>query len=88
VQWDEPFGIVFAEALACGTPVISCPRGALPEIVEEGVDGFLIRDEAEGVEAVRKIFQIHRESCRKKAEEKFSLSAVLKQYEQIYRGMA
>lgn len=88
VQWDEPFGIVFAEALACGTPVISCPRGALPEIVEEGVDGFLIRDEAEGVEAVRKIFQIRRESCRKKAEERFSLSAVLKQYEQIYRGLA
>jgi glycosyltransferase involved in cell wall biosynthesis len=88
VQWDEPFGIVFAEALACGTPVISCPRGALPEIVEEEVDGFLIRNEAEGAEAVRKIFQIRRESCRKKAEEKFLLSAVLKHYEQIYRGLA
>jgi glycosyltransferase involved in cell wall biosynthesis len=68
--------------------VISCPRGALPEIVEEEVDGFLIRNEAEGAEAVRKIFQIRRESCRKKAEEKFLLSAVLKHYEQIYRGLA
>ncbi len=87
VQWDEPFGIVFAEALACGTPVISCPRGALPEIVEEGVDGFLIRNEAEGAEAVRKISQIRRESCRKKAEEKFSIRAVVPQYEKMYEEM-
>jgi glycosyltransferase involved in cell wall biosynthesis len=87
VQWDEPFGIVFAEALACGTPVISCPRGALPEIVEEGVDGFLIRDEAEGAEAVRKISQIRRESCRKKAEEKFSIRAVVPQYEKMYEEL-
>jgi glycosyltransferase involved in cell wall biosynthesis len=87
VQWDEPFGIVFAEALACGAPVISCPRGALPEIVEEGVDGFLIRNEAEGVEAVRKISQIRRESCRKKAEGKFSVRAVVPQYEKIYEEL-
>ncbi|NBS54642.1 glycosyltransferase family 4 protein [bacterium] len=87
VQWEEPFGIVFAEALACGTPVISCPRGALPEIVKDGVDGFLIRNEIEGVEAVRKISQIRRESCRKKAEEKYSISAVVPQYERIYREL-
>ena len=88
VQWDEPFGIVFAEALACGTPVISCPRGALPEIVEEGKDGFLVRTEEEGVEAVRKIGTIRREACRKKAEERFSISAVVPRYEMIYERMA
>ena len=87
VQWDEPFGIVFAEALACGTPVISCPRGALPEIIEDGKDGFLIRDEAEGAEAVRKISQIRRESCRKKAEEKFSIRAGVDRYIQIYEAL-
>ena len=87
VQWDEPFGIVFAEALACGTPVISCPRGALPEIVEEGKDGFLIRTEAEGVEAVKKIGTIRRQDCRKKVEEKFSLSVVTDQYTRIYENL-
>jgi glycosyltransferase involved in cell wall biosynthesis len=87
VQWDEPFGIVFAEALACGTPVISCPRGALPEIIEDGKDGFLVRDEAEGAEAVRKISQIRRESCRKKAEEKFSIRAGVERYIQIYEAL-
>jgi len=87
VQWDEPFGIVFAEALACGTPVISCPRGALPEIVEDGKDGFLIRTEEEGVEALQKIGRISREACRKKAEQKFSADAVVPQYEKIYQGL-
>lgn len=88
VQWDEPFGIVFAEALACGTPVISCPRGALPEIVEQGKNGFLIRNETEGVEAVEKIRKIRREACRNNAEEKFSAAAVVPQYEKIYEELA
>jgi glycosyltransferase involved in cell wall biosynthesis len=88
VQWDEPFGIVFAEALACGTPVISCPRGALPEIVEEGKDGFLILSEAEGVEAVKKLGTIRREACRKKVEEQFSIKVAVDQYIRIYEGLA
>jgi glycosyltransferase involved in cell wall biosynthesis len=87
VQWDEPFGIVFAEALACGTPVISCPRGALPEIVKEGKEGFLIGNEEEGVGAVKQIGIINREICRRKAEEKFSLSIVSNQYIQIYEKL-
>jgi glycosyltransferase involved in cell wall biosynthesis len=87
VQWDEPFGIVFAEALACGAPVISCPRGALPEIVDDGKDGFLIRTENEGVEAVKHIKGIRRQDCRKKVEEKFSLSVVTGQYIEIYRNI-
>ena len=88
VQWDEPFGIVFAEAMACGTPVISCPRGALPEIVEEGRDGFLIRNEAEGVAAAKKIGTINRRACRRKVEEKFSLSVITDQYVRIYKNLA
>ena len=54
IQWNEPFGIVFAESLACGTPVISCPTGALPEIVRPGIEGFLIESIEEGCEAVAK----------------------------------
>ncbi|MEO6053960.1 MAG: glycosyltransferase [Chthoniobacterales bacterium] len=87
IQWDEPFGIVFAEALAAGTPVISCPRGALPEIVENGKHGFLINNEDEGVEACTKIGEISRADCRARVEEKFSLSVVSAQYTKLYESL-
>ena len=87
IEWDEPFGIVFIEALACGTPVISCPRGALPEIVREGVEGFLIQDIAEGVRAVERISDISRRACRRRAEEAFSAPVVVDQYLRLYEEM-
>jgi glycosyltransferase involved in cell wall biosynthesis len=88
VQWGEPFGIVFAEALACGTPVISCPDGALPEIVRDGEHGFLIRTIDEGVNAVKRLQTISRSSCRAHAESSFSASAVVIQYEALYQGLS
>jgi len=84
IQWDEPFGIVFAEALACGTPVISCPRGALPEIVREGIDGFLIRSIEEGCAAVDKVSALDRAGCRRRAVEHFSADAVVARYLDLY----
>lgn len=84
IQWDEPFGIVFAEALACGTPVISCPRGSLPEIVRPGIDGFLIRSIEEGCEAVGKIGTIDRASCRRRAEREYAPEVVVSRYVQAY----
>jgi glycosyltransferase involved in cell wall biosynthesis len=87
IQWDEPFGIVFAEALACGTPVISCPRGALPEIVEEGKTGFLINTLEEGVEAVGRIDSISRSACRSSVESKFSCLSATAQYLELYEAL-
>ena len=84
IEWNEPFGIVFAEALACGTPVISCPRGALPEIVRVGMDGFLARSFDEACNAVATVHRISRAVCRKRAEDYFSASVVSTQYEQLY----
>ena len=87
IEWGEPFGIVFAEALACGTPVISCPLGALPEIVRDGEHGFLVRSVAEGVDAVGRLGGISRAACRRHAEQNFSRGVVVEQYEQLYRRL-
>jgi glycosyltransferase involved in cell wall biosynthesis len=87
IQWDEPFGIVFAEALACGTPVITCPRGAVPEIVREGIDGFLVRNAEEACRAVRDIAAIDRRQCRLRAEQAFSAAVVVPRYERLYQAL-
>jgi len=84
IKWEEPFGIVFAEALACGTPVISCPRGALPEIVEHERHGFLVNSVAEGVAALQRIGEISRSECRGKVDKKFTLPVVADQYLKLY----
>jgi glycosyltransferase involved in cell wall biosynthesis len=84
VQWSEPFGIVFAEALACGTPVISCPRGALPEIVRDGLEGFLVETVEDGCRAVGRLAEIDRGACRRRAEEEFSAPVIVGRYEALY----
>jgi glycosyltransferase involved in cell wall biosynthesis len=84
IQWDEPFGIVFAEALAAGTPVITCARGALPEIIEDGVSGFFMRNVEEGAAAVARIGQIDRTVCRHIAETRFSLKVCASRYLDLY----
>lgn len=90
IRWHEPFGIVFAEALACGTPVITCPLGALPEIVEPGRTGFFIasNDVAAGVAAIARLPDINRRACRAAAEKRFSLPVVGAAYEALYREVA
>lgn len=87
IEWEEPFGIVFAEALACGTPVISCPSGALPEIVRHGIDGYLVRNVEEACNAIAKLPEIERRNCRQRAEECFSASAIVAKYEQLYHNL-
>lgn len=84
VTWGEPFGIVMAEALACGTPVIGFRQGAIPEIVIDGVNGFVCNNTDEMIDAVNRIELIDRSACRKIAEEKFSSTVLGRQYEQLY----
>jgi glycosyltransferase involved in cell wall biosynthesis len=85
IEWDEPFGIVFAEALACGTPVISCARGALPEIIRDGVEGFLIANVREGRSAVTRLSTIQRSACRERAVSTFSATVVVDRYIELYQ---
>lgn len=85
VTWDEPFGIVMAEALACGTPVIGFKRGAVPEVVTNGFNGFVCDTEAEMEAAINNIGSVSRETCRQVAEQKFSAGVLAKQYEDLYQ---
>jgi glycosyltransferase involved in cell wall biosynthesis len=87
IEWEEPFGIVFAEALACGTPVISSPSGALPEIVRPGVDGYLVNSVEEACTAIQNLPKINRRNCRQRAEDCFSASVITDKYEQLYRSL-
>jgi glycosyltransferase involved in cell wall biosynthesis len=87
IQWDEPFGIVFAEALAAGTPIITCARGATPEIVDPGITGFFIDSAAEGAKAVDKLTKIDRSNCRRAAESRFTRDVCAEQYLALYREM-
>lgn len=84
IQWEEPFGIVFAEALACGTPVIASPRGALPEIVTHGEHGFLVEGVPALVDAIAQVSEIDRRACRAHFEQHFDTGPVVDQYESLY----
>lgn len=72
IHWPEPFGMVMAEALACGTPVVATPEGAAPEIVDDGITGFLRTDEASLVTALGYVEGLDRRACRRAAESRFS----------------
>ncbi len=87
IHWEEPFGLVMAESMASGTPVIAYDRGSVPEIVVNGKTGFIVKEEA-GVNglaaAIKKIDQIKREECRKYVEEHFTISKMVDRYLDIY----
>jgi len=87
VEIEEPFGIVMAEALACGTPVIAFARGAAPEVVLHGKNGFLCRDAGEAARAVAQLATIDRAEVRRDCEARFSAAVIVDQYEQLYREM-
>ncbi len=84
IGWEEPFGIVMAEALACGTPVIGFARGSVPEVVREGETGYVVQNVAEAVDVVERIPSLPREAARRDAEERFSAKAILRGYLELY----
>lgn len=84
IDWDEPFGLSFIEALATGTPVIARPRGSLPEIVVHGVHGFLAETEDQLLASVLEVDSIDRTTCRKWALERFSAKRMAIDYENSY----
>ena len=87
IDWPEPFGLVMVESMACGTPVIARPLGAAPEIVAEGVTGFLRRDIDEMVEAVGAVPSLDPRHCRSLVEARFSAAVMVDGYERLYRRL-
>src|SRR6266478_8850417 len=72
IDWPEPFGLVMIEAMACGTPVIAFRSGSVPEVIDDGITGFIVMDEAEAVQAVKRVEDIDRRAIRRRFEQRFS----------------
>jgi len=87
IDWPEPFGLAMIEALACGTPVVARPCGAVPEIVRDGEVGFLADTVDELVAAVKRVDVIDRARCRRWAEAQFSVGVMADHYESVYRRL-
>jgi glycosyltransferase involved in cell wall biosynthesis len=87
IDWPEPFGLVMAEAMACGTPVIARPCGAAPELIVDGVTGFLADSREALIEAVREVGCLDRAACRRHIEKNFSVATMTERYEEIYAGL-
>jgi glycosyltransferase involved in cell wall biosynthesis len=88
IRWAEPFGLVMVEALACGTPVIAFPEGSAPEIVEDGVTGFVVDDEHAMARAIGRLSELDPAACRASCERRFGVPAVVRGYEDVYAAAA
>ena len=84
IDFDEPFGLSMVEAMACGTPVLATRRGSVPEVVEDGVTGFVVEDVDEAVAACDRLHEISRAACRRRVEERFTVDRMVDDYLQVY----
>ena len=87
IAWPEPFGLVLIEAMACGTPVIAFNRGSVPEIVEDGLTGFVVEGEEEAVAATDRLSRLSRGAIRRRFEERFTARRMAREYLNVYRSL-
>jgi glycosyltransferase involved in cell wall biosynthesis len=87
INWPEPFGLSMIEAMACGTPVIAYNRGSVPEVVEDGLTGFVVEDELSAINAARHLRQLSRTAIRARFEERFTARLMAKEYLATYRSL-
>jgi glycosyltransferase involved in cell wall biosynthesis len=84
IAFDEPFGLSVIESMACGTPMVAYPRGSMPEVIDDGVTGFLVHDAKQASDAVERITTIDRAGCRTRARQRFSLDRMVADYLHVY----
>jgi glycosyltransferase involved in cell wall biosynthesis len=87
IQWPEPFGLVMIESMACGTPVVAFPCGSVPEILEDGLTGFVVDDVEQAAAACGRLNELFRPSVRSRFEERFSSTAMAREYLRIYKRL-
>jgi glycosyltransferase involved in cell wall biosynthesis len=88
IDWPEPFGLVMIEALACGTPVIAWRRGSVPEVLADGVTGYIVESVSEAISAVGRLDQLNRCECRRVFEERFTDERMARDYLKVYERLA
>jgi glycosyltransferase involved in cell wall biosynthesis len=88
IDWPEPFGLVMIEAMAAGAPVIAFNRGSVPEVVEDGLSGFIVEDEVGAIGAVERLDQISRAKVRARFEQRFTARRMAEDYLSVYRSLA
>jgi glycosyltransferase involved in cell wall biosynthesis len=87
IDWPEPFGLVMIEAMACGTPVIAFNRGSVPEVVDDGISGFIVEDETGALAAIKRLEQLSRRRVRQQFEARFTAERMAEDYLAVYRGL-
>ena len=87
IDWPEPFGLVMIEAMACGTPVIACPCGSVPEIIEPGITGFVVPTVQEAVRAVKQVHRLSRKRCRERFEQRFTATRMAQDYASVFEQL-
>jgi glycosyltransferase involved in cell wall biosynthesis len=87
IDWPEPFGLVMIEAMACGTPVIACSRASVPEIIDNGATGYVVKDVNEAVEAAKSVARLSRKHCRRVFEERFAAARMANDYVAVYEQL-
>ena len=87
IDWPEPFGLVMIEAMACGTPVIAFNRGSAPEVIEDGLTGFIVEDINGAIGAVDRLSHLSRERIRRRFEQRFTARRMAQDYLSVYRSM-
>ena len=87
IDWPEPFGLVMIEALACGTPVIAYGRGSVPEVLEDGVTGWIVAGRDDAIQAIAQVSTLSRRRCRQTFEARFSATRMTQDYLQIYQQL-
>jgi glycosyltransferase involved in cell wall biosynthesis len=88
IDWPEPFGLVMIEAMACGTPVVAFRAGSIPEVVDQGVTGFVVDSVDEGAQATQAAAKLDRRACRRRFEQRFSADRMARNYLSVYSRLS